>query len=131
MLRALTASEPIPRAASGVSQQIDNLLEEQRAIRAQRAQITKDLKNAQRRRARLKHKARLLSASDLASVLVLRQEEEVTKDKAAKRRRSSQPDTRADEDLHARRNEEEAPEGDASDVGDDQERTPAGTPALT
>ena len=116
-----------------MSKQIDDLLEEQRAIRAQRAQVTQDLRNAQRRRARLKHKARLLSASDLASVLVLRQEEEVTKEKAAKRRRSSQPGTRADAELDGGRSAEETHEGDASDVGDEQQepRAPAGPPALT
>ena len=62
--------------STGVSKEIEDLLETQRKIRAQRAQVTKDLKNAQRRKQRLKHKARLLTASDLASVLVLRQEEE-------------------------------------------------------
>ena len=122
VLRALTTSEPIPKAASGVTRQIDDLLEEQRRIRAQRAQIAKDLRNAQRRRARLKHKARLLSASDLASVLVLRQEEEELRASAAsKRRRSSQPDTGGDEALGGDRADEEAPERDASDVGDEHE----------
>ena len=117
VLRALTTSEPIPRAASGVTRQIDDLLEEQRRIRAERAQVAKDLKNAQRRRARLKHKARLLSASDLASVLVLRQEEEESRASAAsKRRRSSQPDTGGDEARGGDRADEEAPERDASDV---------------
>ena len=116
-----------------MSKQIDELLEQQRQLRAQKAQMAKDLKNAVRRRSRLKHKARLLSASDLASVLVLRQEEEVTKEKAAKRRRSSQPGTRADAELDGGRNAEETHEGDASDVGDEQQepRAPAGPPALT
>ena len=118
VVRALTSSEPIPKAASGVNRQIDDLLDEQRKIRAQRAQVAKDLRNAQRRRARLKHKARLLSASDLASVLVLRQEEEELKaNAAAKRRRSSQPDTQAGEDLGGGRIGEEAPDRDARDTG--------------
>ena len=122
VLRALTTSVPIPRAASGVTRQIDDLLEEQRRIRAERVQIAKDLRNAQRRRARLKHKARLLSASDLASVLVLRQEEEESRASAAsKRRRSSQPDTRGDQALGGGRADEEAPERDGSDVGDEHE----------
>ena len=98
VLRALTSDQPIPSSSTGVSKQIDALLEEQKKMRAQKAQLAKDLKNAQRRRSRLKHKARLLSASDLASVLVLRQEEEEQKVKAAaKRRRSSQPTPRTGE----------------------------------
>ena len=81
-------------------------MEEQRKMRAQKAQLAKDLKNAQRRRSRLKHKARLLSASDLASVLVLRQEEEEHRmAAAAKRHRSSQPIPRA---------------GEVEDIGDRQ-----------
>ena len=78
-----------------MSKQIDSLLEEQRRIRAEKAAIAKELKNAQRRRARLKFKARLLTPADLASVLVLRQEEEETRAQTAKRRRSSQPEARA------------------------------------
>ena len=74
-----------------MSKEIEDLLETQRQVRAQRAQVTKELKNAQRRKQRLKHKARLLTAADLASVLVLRQEEEEAKERAPKRRRSSQP----------------------------------------
>ena len=100
-------------------------MEAQKKMRAEKAQLAKDLKNAQRRRSRLKHKARLLSAADLASVLVLRQEEEEQKVKAAaKRRRSSQPDPRASEtgdngDRPA--NGEEPDEEEQSDVGDEEQ----------
>ena len=91
----MSMAQPIPSTSTGVSREIDALLEAQKKMRAEKAQLAKDLKNAQRRRSRLKHKARLLSAADLASVLVLRQEEEEQKVKAAaKRRRSSQPDPR-------------------------------------
>lgn len=93
VLRALSTAQPIPSLSTGVSKEIDTLLDAQKKLRADKVQLAKDLKNAQRRRSRLKHKARLLSAGDLASVLVLRQEEEEQKVKvAAKRRRSSQPD---------------------------------------
>ena len=125
VLRALSTAQPIPSSATGVSKEIDALLEEQRKMRAQKAQLAKDLKNAQRRRSRLKHKARLLSASDLASVLVLRQEEEEHRmAAAAKRRRSSQPTLRAGEteDIGDRPpNGEVLAEGDGSDVGDAEE----------
>ena len=105
-------------ASTGVSKEIEDLLETQRKIRAQRAQVTKDLKNAQRRKQRLKHKARLLTASDLASVLVLRQEEEAAKQNRPKRRRSSQPAADATPPAtgatppEGARVEEEAGEGD-------------------
>ena len=123
VLRALSTSQPIPSMSTGVSREIDALLEAQKKMRAEKAQLAKDLKNAQRRRSRLKHKARLLSASDLASVLVLRQEEEEQRDKAAaKRRRSSQPDPRVCE-IHDNgdrpANSEVLVEQDESDVGDE------------
>ena len=41
--------------------------------------MTNLLKNAQRRRKRLKHKARLLSKTDLMEVMMLRSEEEASK----------------------------------------------------
>ena len=100
-------------------------MEAQKKMRAEKAQLAKDLKNAQRRRSRLKHKARLLSAADLASVLVLRQEEEEQKGKAAaKRRRSSQPGPRAGEtgdngDRPA--NGEDLAEEDELSAGDEEE----------
>ena len=111
-------------------------MEAQKKMRAEKAQLAKDLKNAQRRRSRLKHKARLLSAADLASVLVLRQEEEEQKVKAAaKRRRSSQPDPRQREtgdkgDRPA--NGENLAEEDDSDVGHEEEAgSSADPPAQT
>ena len=125
VLRALSTSQPIPSLSTGVSKEIDALLEQQKKMRAEKAQLAKDLKNAQRRRSRLKHKARLLSAADLASVLVLRQEEEEQKSKAAaKRRRSSQPDPRGEETVEngdRPPNGEELAEQSGSDVGDEEE----------
>ena len=112
------------------------MLEAQRRMRAQKAQLAKDLKNAQRRRSRLKHKAKLLSASDLASVLVLRQEEEQQRQAAAaKRRRSSQPVSRAGASAGVGdrpANSEELTEDDDSVGGDEQEGgDSADPPALT
>ena len=91
VLRALSEGSPNEGTPTPVSKEIEDLLETQRLVRAQRAKVAKELKNAQRRKQRLKHKARLLTAADLASVLVLRQEEE-EKQRLPKRRRSSQPD---------------------------------------
>ena len=128
VLRALSSDTVVPNNSAGVSKETESLLEQQRTMRAERAQLAKDLRNAQRRRARLKHKARLLSASDLASVLVLRQEEEEAKS-VAKRRRSARPgdtegDARADGELAAtestegRVDTENGDEDDPRDVAD-------------
>ena len=133
VLRALSSDTAVPNNTSGVPKEIESLLEQQRTMRAERAQLAKDLRNAQRRRARLKHKARLLSASDLASVLVLRQEEEEAKS-AAKRRRSARPgdtqgDARADGELAAtestegRVDTENGDEDDPRDVADSTSHT--------
>ena len=119
VLRALASGAVSPISSTGVSKEIEDLLDTQRQIRAQRAQITKDLKNAQRRRHRLKHKARLLTASDLASVLVLRQEEEETRESSTKRRRSSQP---VRETQHASVLLDRATEGAASDADQAEEK---------
>ena len=113
------------------------MLEAQKKMRAEKAQLAKDLKNAQRRRARLKHKARLLSASDLASVLVLRQEEEEQKTKAAakRRRRSSQPgprDGQRAEELASDIDDGERPPEPTRDIDDeDAARDTADPPAQT
>ena len=127
VLRALASGAVSPISSTGVSKEIEDLLDTQRQIRAQRAQITKDLKNAQRRRHRLKHKARLLTASDLASVLVLRQEEEETRDSNTKRRRSSQSGQATHQ---ASVNADPVEEGAVSDAdqasGEDQPELPAG-----
>ena len=55
------------------------MLAEQKRVKAEKKALANDLKNAQRRRKRLKHKARLLSQLDLLEVMNLRQDEEKTK----------------------------------------------------
>ena len=107
------------------------MLESQRAVRAQRAQIAKELKNAQRRRQRLKHKARLLTAADLASVLVLRQEEEEASRTRTKRRRSSQPGAAG---ANTGVDEHPTEEGSASELfpeGEDEELSATPRPSVT
>ena len=112
------------------------MLEAQKKMRAEKAQLAKELKNAQHRRNRLKHKARLLSASDLASVLVMRQEEEDQKLKAAAKRRwnpQSAPGAGEMVDIGDRPpNGEDRAEESESNGGDEQEaRDAADPPALT
>ena len=60
---------------STVNSDIERLLEEQRVARAEKRRVQEELKNAQRRRRRLKYKARLLSQDDLVHVLALRKQE--------------------------------------------------------
>ena len=48
-------------------------------MKAEKKALANELKNAQRRRKRLKHKARLLSQMDLLEVMNLRHDEEKTK----------------------------------------------------
>ena len=53
-------------------EQIATLKEEQAAIRARRQQVQKDLKNAQKRKRRLKARVRQLTNKDLVDVLLMR-----------------------------------------------------------
>ena len=64
-----------------VKDDIDKLLEEQKKVRADRKRVSSELKNAQRKQKRLKHRARLLSSEDLLRVMALRSQEEEAKAK--------------------------------------------------
>ena len=130
VLLSLASGTPSGRPSTGVSKDIENLLERQRQVRTQRAEVAKDLKNAQRRRQRLKHKARLLTAADLASVLVLRQEEEGAKQSSTKRRRRTQPSQGAGEDSVNEDTTEPATESHASGGDDDQPELAAGSTSV-
>ena len=70
--------------ASKVNSDIDRLLEAQKKLKLDKRNLQNELRNAQRRRKRLKHKARLLSAGDLLEVMQLREDETAEK-KVAKR----------------------------------------------
>ena len=73
---ALPAAELLRTASfSTVNSDIERLLEEQKAARAEKKRVQNELKNAQRRRRRLKYKARLLSQDDLLQVMALRRQE--------------------------------------------------------
>ena len=77
--QARPAEEAAHGATSSVNAEIDRLLKEQKRIKQERKEMSALLKNAQRRRKRLKHKARLLSKTDLMEVMMLRSEEEASK----------------------------------------------------
>ena len=76
-------ARPAEAATAGsrasVNAEIDRLLKEQKRIKQEKKEMSNLLKNAQRRRKRLKHKARLLSKADLMEVMMLRTEEEAGK----------------------------------------------------
>lgn len=55
-----------------MSQHIDRLKAEQARLRADRKRVAKELKNASKRKSRLKRKARMLSNEDLLTVLLMR-----------------------------------------------------------
>ena len=81
---AATSSDGAGESASSVIlQNIARLKKEQADIRAQRAQVAKELKNAEKKRSRLKKKAKLLSDKDLLDVLHLRTVEKADKQTAA------------------------------------------------
>ena len=63
------------RAPENLCKQIADLKAEQIANRIARAKVQKDLKNAQRRRRRLKTKVRQLTNEDLLAVMVMRSED--------------------------------------------------------
>ena len=58
---------------------IERLLAEQKRVKQEKKELAVELRNAQRRRQRLKHKARLLSQLDLLEVMNLRSDEEASK----------------------------------------------------
>lgn len=71
---------------------IDSLKAEKRRLKDEKKQLTKTLKNAEKRRARLKRKARQLSDKDLADVMQLRESEQAAgKEKASHQTTHVQP----------------------------------------
>ena len=62
-----------------VNQKMADLKRKQDAIKAEKAKVTKELKNEERKRSRLRSRAKMLSAEDLVSVLALRAQASATK----------------------------------------------------
>ena len=63
---------PAPQKADDLASRIDALKQEQAELLAKKKQCAKDLRNAEKRRRRLKKKARTLSADDLEQLLAMR-----------------------------------------------------------
>ncbi len=72
---ALLADVPGAVGGEQLGESIARLRREQDAVRANRKRVTKELKNAQKRKQRLKKRAKQLSDTDLVSVLQLRASE--------------------------------------------------------
>jgi hypothetical protein len=72
---ALLADVPGAVGGEQLGESIARLRHEQDAVRANRKRVTKELKNAQKRKQRLKKRAKQLSDTDLVSVLQLRASE--------------------------------------------------------
>lgn len=64
----------------GLLAQIQKLKQDQADARKVRQKIAKDLRNAQRRKRRLKTRARMLTNDDLVAVLLMRQESGAAED---------------------------------------------------
>ena len=88
-LCGLEEEEGEAKKARTLTDDILKLREEQIAVRNERKRIQKDLKNAQRRKRRLKEKARQLTDQDLLAVLLLRQKEKSDGESAAKEQKES------------------------------------------
>ena len=71
MLGAALASS----SGTNLTAKIDTLRKEQQTIKAQRQQVMKELKNAQKRKRRLKARAKQLSNEDLLALMCMRQSE--------------------------------------------------------
>jgi FtsZ-binding cell division protein ZapB len=69
---AIPADVAKPADVEQLGDAITRLKREQDAVRADRKRVTKELKNAQKRKQRLKKRAKQLSDADLVSVLQLR-----------------------------------------------------------
>ena len=77
-VQALADKLQLPGTAGGnlasLTTAIGSLKEEQQRLKDQKKRLAKELKNAQRRKRRLKGKARQLSNEDLLAVLLMREE---------------------------------------------------------
>lgn len=74
----------LAESSGGLTKQIENLKKAQQEARKARQQLSRDLRNAQRRKRRLKAKSRMLSVDDLVDVLMMRKEATTAPPEAAK-----------------------------------------------
>ena len=62
-----------------VSADIARLYAEQKQVKEDRKRVSNELRNAQKRKQRLKHRARLLSSEDLMTVIAMRETDTLTR----------------------------------------------------
>ena len=82
-----SAEKHADKKLPSLAQKIENLKKQQAEQRQERQKLAQELKNAQRKRRRLKERARGLSDADLATVIALRASEA---DRAAERQAAQQ-----------------------------------------
>ena len=70
--KALNPLWPVNTEGASLVPEIARLKKEQAALRDQKKRLAKDLKNAEKRRSRLKKRAKLLTNTDLVAVMMLR-----------------------------------------------------------
>ena len=91
---------------------IDALLKKKQAMQGEKRVLQKELRSAQRRRQRLKRKARELSQEDLVAVLLMREQEDLSKKRKAEGKETPDPEKAP---------EAEPAEGNASGNGAQEE----------
>ena len=91
---------------------IDALMKKKQKIQDEKRQLQKELRSAQRRRQRLKRKAKELSQEDLVAVLLMREQEDLSKKRKAENQETPDPEKAA---------EAEPAEGNASQEGAPEE----------
>ena len=70
---------------------IDALMKKKQKIQDEKRELQKDLRSAQRRRQRLKRKAKELSQEDLVAVLLMREQEDLSKKRKAENKETPAP----------------------------------------
>ena len=71
---------------------IDALMKKKQKIQDEKRQLQKELRSAQRRRQRLKRKAKELSQEDLVAVLLMREQEDLSKKRKAENKETPDPE---------------------------------------
>ena len=71
---------------------IDSLMKKKQKIQEEKRQLQKELRSAQRRRQRLKRKAKELSQEDLVAVLLMREQEDLSKKRKAENKETPDPE---------------------------------------
>ena len=109
--------------ATEVTTNIEDLIQEQKDLRASRRKLAADLRNARRKKARLQQRARTLSTEDLLTVVALR-EEQAAQAAVARASQEEEPQTLPGEPLAASDDPTEEPLDREDHILNDAVRSP-------